>query len=108
MAPAKPQFIVCCTWSMMICVIMVSWRPPSSAGTMKNPIAVTNTMIAAAATPGSDCGKYTVQNAVPGGAPSVAAARGRLRSMFSMTDSMVSTASGMRAWTMPTSTLPTL
>ena len=36
---------------------MVSRRPPSNAGTMKKPIAVTNTMIAAAATPGSDSGK---------------------------------------------------
>ncbi len=44
----------------------------------------------------------------PGRAPSVAAARGRLRSMFSITDSIVSTASGISACTMPTSTAPRL
>ena len=42
---------------MMICVIIVSLRPPSSAGVMKKPMAVTNTMMAAAATPGIDKGK---------------------------------------------------
>jgi hypothetical protein len=42
---------------MISCVIMVSRRPPSSAGTMKKPIAVTKTMMAAAATPGSESGK---------------------------------------------------
>ena len=56
-APAKPQFSVCSTWSMINCVIMVWCGPPSSAGVMKKPSAVTNTMIAAAATPGSDSGK---------------------------------------------------
>ena len=73
---------------------------------MKKPTAVTNTMVAPAATPGSESGKYTRQNAVPGLAPSVAAARGRLRSMFSITASIVSTASGISACTMPTSTAP--
>ena len=57
MAPASPQFSVCCTWSMINWVIIVSFRPPSRAGTMKKPMADTKTMIADAATPGSDSGK---------------------------------------------------
>ena len=42
---------------MISWVIIVSIRPPSRAGTMKKPMADTKTMIAAAATPGSDSGK---------------------------------------------------
>ncbi|KAG0735276.1 hypothetical protein G6F24_018756 [Rhizopus arrhizus] len=56
-APANSQFMVCWTWSMMICVIIVSLRPPSSAGVMKQPMAVTPTMMAAAAPPGLARGK---------------------------------------------------
>ncbi|MNT27238.1 hypothetical protein D3C72_1628610 [compost metagenome] len=55
--PAKPQFMVCCTWSMISWATMISLRPPSSAGTIKKPTAVTNTMMAPAATPGIESGK---------------------------------------------------
>ena len=39
-APAKRQFISSCTTEMITCEIMISRRPPSSAGVMKNPSAV--------------------------------------------------------------------
>ena len=42
---------------MITCEIIVSRRPPSSAGVMKKPSAVMNTMSPAAATPGSESGK---------------------------------------------------
>jgi len=42
---------------MMICVIIVSRRPPNRAGMMKKPTALMNTRSPAAATPGSESGK---------------------------------------------------
>src|SRR5262249_1662950 len=73
----------------------------SSAGVMKKPSEVMNTITPHAATPGNDSGKSTRQNTCPRLAPRVSAARIRSRGIPCMTANIVSTASGISAWLMP-------
>ena len=86
---------------MMTCEIIVSCRPPSSAGVMKKPSALMNTRRPAEATPGTDMRKKICQKALPPRAPRVRAALTRVWSRRCITDSIAITASGIIACTMP-------
>ena len=93
---------------MMTWPSMVSRGPPSSAGVMKKPSEPMKTSRPAAATPGIDSWKNTRQNACTPLAPSVCAASGRRASIWLITGSMVTTASGSMVCVMAKITVPRL